>query len=149
MRSGLFLLLAFSAPNVDACIDPPFSCESHVESAKLLAIGVVRSEAPALQKLDGISDRSVLVEAVEVLIGEHSGTLLVPVMCFSPRPVVGERVVFGLYRDGGAWVYPAEYAEERLRDPWECALTMRSSGLRGESIVFPDVLSARSRLTRR
>jgi hypothetical protein len=27
--------------------------------------------------------------------------------------------------------------------------TMRSSGLRGESIVFPDVLSARSRLTRR
>jgi hypothetical protein len=28
-------------------------------------------------------------------------------------------------------------------------LTMRSSGLRGESIVFPDVLSARSRLTRR
>jgi hypothetical protein len=28
-------------------------------------------------------------------------------------------------------------------------LTMRSSGLRGESIVFPDGLSARSRLTRR
>jgi hypothetical protein len=28
-------------------------------------------------------------------------------------------------------------------------LTMRSSGLRGHSIVFPDVLSARSRLTRR
>jgi hypothetical protein len=27
--------------------------------------------------------------------------------------------------------------------------TMRSSGLRGKSIVFPDVLSARSRLTRR
>jgi hypothetical protein len=26
---------------------------------------------------------------------------------------------------------------------------MRSSGLRGHSIVFPDVLSARSRLTRR
>jgi hypothetical protein len=30
-----------------------------------------------------------------------------------------------------------------------CDLTMRSSGLRGESIVFPGVLSARSRLTRR
>jgi hypothetical protein len=30
-----------------------------------------------------------------------------------------------------------------------CDLTMRSSGLRGHSIVFPDVLSARSRLTRR
>jgi hypothetical protein len=28
-------------------------------------------------------------------------------------------------------------------------LTRRSSGLRGESIVFPDALSARSRLTRR
>jgi hypothetical protein len=36
--------------------------------------------------------------------------------------------------------------------PMSCGafhLTMRSSGLRGEAIVFPDALSARSRLTRR
>lgn len=30
-----------------------------------------------------------------------------------------------------------------------CKLTMRSSGPRGEAIVFPDVVSARGRLTRR
>ena len=30
-----------------------------------------------------------------------------------------------------------------------CNLTMRSSGPRGQAVVFPDILSARGRLTRR
>jgi hypothetical protein len=51
----------------------------------------------------------------------------------------------------GAWQNQSSRAREgelfsSVRRPRP---TMRSSGLRGESIVFPDVLSARSRLTRR
>jgi hypothetical protein len=37
----------------------------------------------------------------------------------------------------------------RCASHWSQSLTMRSSGLRGEAIVFPAMLSARSRLTRR
>jgi hypothetical protein len=46
------------------------------------------------------------------------------------------------------WVR-AHGAPRSLRSSFPPSLTMRSSGLRGESMVFPDVLSARSRLTRR
>ena len=102
MRSALFLLLAIAAPSADACIQPPFSCDRHVESAELLAIGIVRSEEPVRPGFDSVSDRSVLVEPVETPIGDHSGSLLVPVMCFSPLPTVGDRVVIGIDREGRA-----------------------------------------------
>jgi len=52
--------------------------------------------------------------------------------------VVSRRVMLGLVHKGAR------------RCVWRCGhLTMRSSGQRGQAVVFADVLSARCRLTRR
>jgi hypothetical protein len=52
-----------------------------------------------------------------------------------------------LGKGGTGWLFRG--FRERIMGRGSNNLTMRSSGLRGHTIVFPDVVSARSRLTRR
>jgi len=114
-RLSPLVLLVLLTSGAAACDQGPFANERHVESAEILAIGRVIGEEAAEPELAGVSDRTVVIEPLETLLGTTSGPFRAPVLCFSSFPAMGERVVFGVDRHKNAWVYPADYAEKQAR----------------------------------
>lgn len=103
----------------------PLSSDSHIDGAKLVALGYVMGERrpefvleSPLREVPPWSPlaREVRVVATEVFAGEMRKPAYLRVSCDAPFPGIYERAVFGITKDGWHWVFPADDAEPMLRE---------------------------------
>ena len=127
MRSLLaFGLILFSASAL-ACEISSFSPDEQLADAQFVGLGIVTGERyPSYEArilagegpntFEIPEERLVRVALTENLRGDaDKAPLEASVGCGMPIPGISDKVVYGRDKTGAAWVFPAEFAEGKLR----------------------------------